>query len=413
MMLTAFLLVLYPMLFLWCIQHSVYFDKQLPSRKNLSVFFLVRIAVAFFLGWYSFRYHPGSDYVVLHNESIDSKHALLRDPTGYWRDLFYSPYENAYGGFMQGVGSFWHDLKYNLLVKGLSLVNLMSNDSYFVNAVLLNMGGFAASCLLYRVSTHLYPQNKLFNQFACFLLPSTLYYTSGVHKDQLIFIGVGLVVYTGYFSLHDRIQWRRAMLFLLGLFLLLLFRSYLAILLIVLFGLYTFHQYRKSRYWTIGLTLGLVVIGCLFDQWFGYGPMHWIAQRHTEFAALPRAHSQLPTIDLTPSVIPFIQTAPQAMLHGLCSPPAFMQFRLADWLFAIEHTSYLLLLVLSAIRMMSNNRARIPTFSIFLIGLFLALALLSGWIVPNYYSIIRYKSVLLPFLVIPLWHLSTRKKLSN
>ncbi len=412
-MLTASLLILYLLLFLWWIRRSVYFEKQSLSRNRLSIFFLIRIGVAFFLGWYSFRYHPGSDYVVLHNESVAGKQTLLQNPTEYWRDLFYSPYDNTYGGFMQGVGSFWHDLKYNLLVKGLSLVNLISNDSYFVNAVLMNMGGFGASCLLYRVSTHLYPQNVQLNQVACFLLPSTLYYTSGVHKDQLIFIGVGLVIYAGYFIIHDRIQWRRAILFLLGLFLLFIFRSYLAILLVVLFGLYTFHRHRKSRYWTICLAIGLVVVGCLLDHWFGFGPMHWIAQRHAEFAALPRAHSQLPTIALDPSLVQFLQTAPQALVYGLCSPPAYMQFRLTDWLFAIEHTVYLLFLFISLVQITSKKRASIPSFPLFLIGLFLVLALLSGWIVPNYYSIIRYKSVLLPLLAIPILQMTIARKQSN
>jgi hypothetical protein len=412
-MLTASLLILYLLLFLCWIRRSVYFEKQLPSRNRLSIFFLIRIGVAFFLGWYSFRYHPGSDYVVLHNESVAGKQTLLQNPTRYWSDLFYSPYENAYGGFMQGVGSFWHDLKYNLLVKGLSLLNLISNDSYFVNAVLLNTGGFAASCLLYRVSTHFYPRNVQLNQLACFLLPSTLYYTSGVHKDQLIFIGVGLVIYAGYFIIHDRIQWRRVILFFLGLFLLLLFRSYLAILLVVLFGLYVFHRYRQRRFWTVCFAVGLLLIGCLLDYWLGYGPMHWIAQRHAEFAALPSAHSQLPPLALAPSIVQFLQTAPQALVYGLCSPPAYMQFRLTDWLFAIEHTVYLLLLVMSLVQITSKKRASIPSFSVFLIGLFLVLALLSGWIVPNYYSIIRYKSVLLPILAIPILQMTIARKQSN
>lgn len=409
MMPTVLLLILNMLLFLWWIQRSDYFEKRLPSRNKLIVFFLIRIGFAFFLGWYSFRYHPGSDYVVLHNESVSGKQAFLQDPAGFWRELLYSPYENRYGGFMQGVGSFWHDLKYNLLVKVLSLVNLISNESYYVNALLLNMGGFLSSCLLYRVFNHLLPDHSRASQFGCFLLPSTLYYTSGVHKDQLIFMGVCFMVYAGYFLLHDHLKPRRVVLFLSGLFLLMIFRSYLAILLIVMFGLYAVYRSRINRIWTLAITISLLVISCALDQWTGYGPMHWIVQRQAEFSSLPKAHSQLPAFILEPSVGRFMQTAPRALVYGLCSPPAFMQFRLTDWLFALEHTGYLLLLIFSLYRLASGKQKPLPPFAIFFIGLFFALALLSGWIVPNYYSIIRYKSVLLPLFVLPILHVCIPK----
>jgi hypothetical protein len=89
-----------------------------------------------------------------------------------------------------------------------------------------------------------------------------------------------------------------------------------------------------------------------------------------------------------------------------------MQFRLTDWLFALEHTGYLLLLIYSLYRLASGKQEPIPAFAIFFIGLFIALALLSGWIVPNYYSIIRYKSVLLPLFVLPILHVCIPKKKS-
>ena len=49
-----------------------------------------------------------------------------------------------------------------------------------------------------------FPGKKLPVLFATFLVPSFLYWTSGLHKEGLLFTGISLIMYCMYFGLKEK-----------------------------------------------------------------------------------------------------------------------------------------------------------------------------------------------------------------
>jgi hypothetical protein len=72
------------------------------------------------------------------------------------------------------------------------------------------------------------PANPIVLFLSCFLLPSFIYWTSGIHKDGLVFLGFALIIFNFYFGLKNKkFSAQRIILILLGLFVLLILRNYL------------------------------------------------------------------------------------------------------------------------------------------------------------------------------------------
>ena len=75
-----------------------------------------------------------------------------------------------------------------------------------------------------------FPERKLPILLATFLIPSLLYWTSGLHKEGLFLRGIGLVIYHIYFGLkEEKFSSLRVIVILLGLLLVLAFRNFLII----------------------------------------------------------------------------------------------------------------------------------------------------------------------------------------
>lgn len=68
---------------------------------------------------------------------------------------------------------------------------------------------------------------------ATILIPSFLYWTSGLHKEGLIFTGISLVIYAIYFGLKEkRFGIIRILSLLTGLLLLLVLRNFIIVIII-------------------------------------------------------------------------------------------------------------------------------------------------------------------------------------
>jgi len=104
----------------------------------------------------------------------------------------------------------------------LSVFNIFSFGHYYVNVILYSFVTIFGAMAIYRVMTDVFPGKKMTVLLATFLVPSFLYWTSGIHKEGLIFTGIGLIVYSIYFGLKEKRWGYKRILSLIAGFLLLL-----------------------------------------------------------------------------------------------------------------------------------------------------------------------------------------------
>jgi hypothetical protein len=253
------------------------------------------------------------------------------------------------------------------------------------------------------VFNEIYKNRKWAIVTGCFLLPSALYYTSGIHKDLVIFTMLGLYFYAFYFSLIEKFTAKRTLIIFLSFIVMGLIRNYVAIALVpVSIALIICIKKSTRPFITFVSIYAMIFLILLVFQLIypSFQPLKIITQKQTDFLNLPTAATQLNSNVLEPDLKSFIKNIPQAVDHGFLRPHLWDTNGNFISLFALELFFYELLFVLYFFKNLFKSISLNP-FILFGIFFAISMLLITGLIIPNTGSIIRYKSIYLPLLIAP------------
>jgi hypothetical protein len=355
------------------------------------------------VGWIAFNNDIHNDYWVLHNDGWQEHQLLIKNPGAFVSDLFYSPYTNKYGGFFNAVGSFWNDLRNNIIVKTIGIVDLLSRGNYYVNSLFFNTLCFFGQIAFYKLFRNIYPDKKYPIILGCFLLPSTLYFTSGVHKDLIVFTALAFYCLSLFSIVTTSVSAKKIIVFILSAVIILTFRNFLFIALIPasLSFLVAIKLKKKPSLSFVSIYTGLIILVMLFTAMFvSFNPLNIITQRQADFIQLETAHSQIPITRLEPTITSFAKNLPEALNHGLLRPYLWETNSFFSLLTAIEWMAYLILFFMAFLfytRYQKNN-----AFLYFSFFLTIFMLIIIGYTIPNTNSIVRYRSLYLPLIITPL-----------
>ena len=102
------------------------------------ILFLLKVMAGIFYGWIGIYYGQFAymyDTWGYHELSVIEYKLLFHHPAEYFSNLFHSGYENKYGNFFGPGNSWWNDLKTNMFIKFLSVINILSFGNYYVNVI--------------------------------------------------------------------------------------------------------------------------------------------------------------------------------------------------------------------------------------------------------------------------------------
>jgi len=327
---------------------------------------------------------------------------LFHNPAEYFSNLFQSGYENKYGNFFGPENSWWNDLKTNMFIKFLSIINILSFGNYYVNVIFYSFITITGPVAIYRVFSDVFPGKKVHVLLATFLIPSFAYWTSGVHKDGLVFMALALIIYHVYFSLkEDRFKLSRIFPLLISFIIILSFRNFLLIILIPALAAWIFsYKFQKkaaliffSVYFICGLlffTLRYISPGLDFPQ--------AVVDKQKAFKTL-QGNSGFDFPELKPTVGSFLVNAPRAISSTTLRPhPGDVKHILS--MAAASETAFLLLLFFLFLFWRTNG-IRSASFIWFCIFFSFSFLLLLGFTVNFLGAIVRYRSIILPFLLVP------------
>ncbi len=388
------------------------------GSKLLLGLFLLKIVAGVAIGWISLHiYGPGNDYWDVHDFAWKEYQLLLTKPGAYFSNFFTSDYQAGYAGIFSSTNSYWNDLKGNILIKMVSVFNIFSHGNYYINSLFFNFTIFFGHIILYRLFSKNYPGKKPAVIIGCFLLPSTLYFSSGIHKDGLVFLMLAVLVYSVYQSIwKNRFTAKRVLLICFSLACLFLIRNFVFLALLpALFAWILSVKAKWSSRWTFAavyLFSGLLVfnISSVFSK---IKPLDIIMAKQAAYMKLPQAATQIKLSPLHPDFGSFVGNAPEALNHSLMRPylwelPVRSLLPVNLELFFYQ----LLVLLLLIFRRKDQIRPDQPFFYFSLFFTFTILLIL-GYIVPNLGSLVRYRSLYLPFIITPVLCYLDWKKLSS
>ncbi len=393
----------YLFLFAWLVTRIKFYTRSGLTHPLLITVFLFKVIIGIFYGWIGVYYNQ-RDTWAFHHMGLEEKKLLLSDPVEFVVSLFRSGYtENKYGKFLSVENSWWNDLDANFYSKVLAVFDVFSGGNYYINVIFYSFLTLAGPIAIYRVMADVFPNKKLTILLSTFLLPSFIYWTSGIHKDGLVFTGLALIIYCFYFGLQQkRFTLRRWTIIVASLLLILVLRNFLVLFLIPACVAWSLaHKYDKRPvliFTAIYLLCTLIFFTAKYIHPHLDLPQS-VVDRQQAFLTLTGG-SAVAIDQLQPNTVSFIQNIPQAFLLSTIRPyPSDVRHILS---LAAAAEINLLLLFFLIFLLWRQPGIRLKPVLLFCLFFSFSVLMSIGYTVHFLGAIVRYRSIVLPLLVIPM-----------
>ena len=402
--LSAVLFIFYFLLLgFWLTRIKIVKETEIGTPVLL-ILFTIKIMAGIAVGlasYYIFKYQ--TDYFQTNLYGIQEYHSLFESPKVFFTDLFKSNYTET-GEFFGSRGSYWNDLRLNIIYKALAFTNIFSRGNYYINSLFFNFVSFIGSILLYKVFINVYPSKKWQIAIGCFLLPSTLYFGSGIFKDLIVLTALSAFCYSLYFGLMKGFNGKKMIYLLLSFVTILFIRNFIAVILLpCAFTWIITYKYKLPaiKSFVTLFVAGIVVTTILQQFSQKVNPLLIVVKKQQAFFALGKANTDYKMDSLQPTIKSFAEQAPSALRHSFLSPYPMEFQNLYMNLFSLEIISYWILFVLMLLfpaKIKHNSQG----FIVFSVAFTFLIFLFSGYITPAAGALIRYRSIYFPFIIIPI-----------
>jgi len=406
LLLHILLFILYFSVLSYSLLKIPFFRSSGIRSRALLLLFSLRVLTGCLHNWIAYTYYPyHGDIWSFYNNSFITRHELFTDFKLFVDD-----------------NSTWAYMSHNVISGLHVLFNFLSFDNLYINTLLFSFLVFWGNTALFRVFSGIF-RNAPLCAICVFIIPSTLFWTSCIHTDGIIYLLLGLLLYY--------LQLRRFLPCLLLVCLIILFRSF--ILISLLPAMICWARASGERRWILPAFLSIIpIILITLIIWPGFSDsiMRLISDRQKEFQALSgSSRIYLPVLE--PGAGNLLHLLPVAILNGLFEPlpgvggqRIYMAFSLelvCIWVIIGLAIGYALMgqsryprsapAVSEGIPVfpqdyaISGHPQRIMLFSLGCILFALTGMLMTGYIVPFTGAIVRYRSIYWPFLLAPFLYL--------
>lgn len=401
---------IYLVVFCWLLTRIRFIKETGLGNKIIIVLFLIRIVAGLFNGYINLYYYPGTDTAFFHQEGISEYHLLFNDPKEYLTNIF--NYHQKNPGLFDINDSFWNNLRGNLMIKLLSLFNIFSRGNFFINIIFYNFLIFFASVAFYKIFIRLLPGKNQWLIPALFVLPSLIYFSAGMHKDGLIFLGMGISCYNLFFALKEGFSLSKLLWLIVGLSIIFLLRNFVLVTLLPAIIAWVLAEKNKNFVLPTFIAVYLFFILVFFNM----GRIHpaldlpkYVSDRQIAFIEIAKeSRSAININPLFPHFRSFLNNSPQALNHTLMRPYLTEKFTLLYIPAAIEIFIYEILFL--TFLLFRSTIKKPPPFIYFGVFFSLSIFLMIGYTVPIIGAIARYRSIYFPLLIIPVIYFTDWEK---
>ncbi|MCA4896887.1 MAG: hypothetical protein ING84_17945 [Cytophagales bacterium] len=362
--------------------------------------FFIKWLAALYLGLVYTYYYPGGD-TWTYFEEAKKLSLLATSDFPQFRELFLTSNDTSSVTHFLYV----HDRSF-LFVKIVSLLNLISLNSYWVTASYFSLVSFFSSWFLLVQLRRFVPDSTRAAVVAIFLFPSILFWSSGLLKETLAmaaiyYLTAVLIQLLGGAKVR-LVQWALVFLSLwigwsikyywLGIFV----AAWLSSLFVFLLTRNTKISQRKSGLGWLGVFLLLAAAASFAHPNFHLERvMEVIVSNHDLSALQSKGNNYIHYYDLLPTVASMAVNSPWALFSALFRPLPFEATGLPSVLASLEN---LIILVL-AVSYLASARKKSPSFAIPLIVFSVVLCVFLALSTPNFGTLSRYRVGFLPFLI--------------
>jgi hypothetical protein len=398
--------IFYLFICIWLVNRITFFKKSRLTPFWLTSFFLVKVAAGIAYGIFHSKiphYQNSADTWVFYYNSIDQTKLFLDNPFDFFSDTFSNPGHKKFHHFFSSNDSFWNDMRHAYMVKLMALMNIFSGSRYYVNVIFYSLITFVGPIAFITLMKDIFKGKLGIIAGSTFMIPSFLFWTSGIHKDGIIFAAISLIAYFLHFNILRNDYKRKHILFVTILIISVFpLRNYVVLAAIPAIIAWWWASRMKKNKWIPFVAITVLGSTLFFTTKYLNPRIDLpiaIVMRNKEFIKLG-GNSVLPQPSLESNFKSFLYNTPNALNHALARPYLHEVKSFTYFLSAIEIISLWIILFIWFFRFKENPYQHEVVMFFAMISLILLL--LTGYIVPQLGAIVRYRSIFLPFLIVPL-----------
>jgi hypothetical protein len=427
------LLLAYTFFFIFLIYKLPFFESAGISKNAIAFVFLLKITFGLML-WavYTF-YYPNRSTADIYKYFDDSKvmfDALKTNPVHYFKMLF------GIGNNTPEFGDYYEQMHYwsrrngggtfndgHTVIRFNAFIRLFSLGYYTVHTVFICFISLIGFTAIYKAFLPFFEDKKRELFLVVFLLPSVLFWGSGVLKEGLLFFTLGILIY--YFQ--QSFSWRSLCICLIAGILLAVSKFYvwLAVLPALFFLLVIKNTGTKNIFLKFSIVLiSVALIGTNIDRFSTFqNPLVTLSQKQIEFNLLadgnisdankqniPAAGSRIVIPMLQPTFFSFVKNAPSALWNALFRPYPW-EMRSALMVLAGLENIFIIFFLISCLVFSLPFASVKWEYVLFCLSFAIIQLLIIGETTPVLGAIARYKIPSLPFLLIAFLFILDKRKL--
>jgi hypothetical protein len=422
------LTLLYTIVFIFILWKAPFFRAEGLSKQVVAGIFVLKIMAGIAMSLVYTYYYSDRSTADIFKYFDDSKvmfDALLKKPidylsmitgigndSAYFSEHYYKLMNNWYRVYESNIYNESHTI-----IRFNALLRIFSFGYYNVHTVFICFLSLTGLVGLYKFTIKFIKNKNKELIFGIFLLPSVLFWGSGVMKEGLLFFALGILLI--HFSrILEKFNFK-SLLWIIFCIVLIYFTKFyvLAIAIPILISQIwvskTNQKYILLKYITV-ITL-YIFAGLEIHHIFpAFDTLNIIVTKQRDFIGLAKFMNSGSLINipvLTPDIWSFIKEAPQAFFITMFRPFFFEADSVLILMAALENLLILVILIFSIIFIDVKQVNR----SIFYACLFAVIFMfvLTGLVTPVMGAMVRYKVPALPFLMIMLIILINKEKMIN
>ena len=421
--------ILFPLLFLfgllWSISKLRFFKNSPFSIRSLQFAFTVRVLMGFVLfliysKYYTvrqdadtFKYFDDSKYMynAFWSHPLDYFQMLLGIDcnTEYFNTNYFDHMSNWVRSYDNGL---FNDNR--LVIRINAFMRIFSFGNYHVHSILLSyfafLGSFSLAQVFYKVS-----KAKLASYFAVFLVPSVIFWSSGILKEAVLLFALGFFTYHVYelFGHNKRLR-TYVVLFLMSCILIVMKLYVFMAFVPAVIAWLVISKWRRGLWVYCGVYLIFFALATLIGEFDSrYDFVNLIVDKQKQFIGLAefyQVNSGFTMEPLSYDLWAIVKASPEGLMNVLTKPwPSEVNGMLFIPPF-LENTLILALIVLSLLYRKSLSQKEWD-FVIFCISFCFILFLVIGLTTPITGALVRYKIPGIPFLFMAIFLFMSQNKL--
>lgn len=403
------MILLYFLLFAWIIQKSRFFKScSLPKYFLLSVFtikVLAGIAMAFIYTHY-YPIRAEADIFKYFDDSKIMYDSLKENPEDFFRmisgmyggkDYYYmhTYYYEMNNWYKEYEGETFNDT--HTIIRFNAVARIFSFGIYQVHTIFVCFLVMIGLVFMYKSFENHFTGKKLLLAIALFLLPSVVFWGSGVLKEALLLFAMGIFIYCVFELIKINFKWYIFAGIGFSFFLLIFLKIYALLILLPAIAAYAINRSRQIKFpvisYLICFVLALVIALNFTLLKENFDVLRILATKQQDFINHARELNSNSLIDISPlepTLISFMRNSPIALFNTFTRPYIFESGNPLMILAGIENLGMALLLILAVYR---RDRISPENKNLFYFLIFYAMIMfiLIGLVAPVTGAMVRYK----------------------